>query len=219
MYLRNGFSDSNQISNNSGVCCIANNNINNNNGDANSSASDDIDIVPLRRLSENLMSILEATTGFDFFADAKIVTGDGLEVTVHRCILSARSSFFKGVFGGDAKGGVGSVTHTLQLKEVAKDYDVGLDALGAVLGYLYSGRMMDPLLHKGKGGCGVCVDDDCSHVGCWPVVDFMVQVLYVSFTFGISELVSLYPISPFFFFDSNPISPLLLFNLVKYNTF
>lgn len=83
---------------------------------------------------------------------------------------------------------MGSVVK-LQLKELAKEYDVGVDALKAVLGYLYSGRVK-PLP---KSVC-VCVDDDCSHVGCRPAVDFMVEVLYASFIFQISELVALYQV-------------------------
>ena len=104
---------------------------------------------------------------------------------MHRCILAARSCFFRSAFAAkEEKSGV-----KLMLKEVAKDYEVGVEALGAVVGYLYSGRVM-PL----PSGVCVCVDDDCSHLGCRPAVDFMVQVLYASSTFHISELVALYQV-------------------------
>ncbi|KAK7329007.1 hypothetical protein VNO77_23151 [Canavalia gladiata] len=166
MYL---FSDSNDGSNSSGVCCLAT---------TNSSAASDI--TPLRRLSENLGSIFEVNSGgFDFFADGKIVAGDGREVAVHRCILAARSCFFKTAFAGDG---------VLRLKEVAKEHDVGVEALGSVVAYLYSGKV------KGfpQGGVCVCVDDECSHFGCWPAVDFLLQLLYASSTFHVSDLVALY---------------------------
>ena len=81
----------------------------------------------------------------------------------------------------------------LKLKDLAKDHEVGLDALMAVLAYLYSGKVR-PLP---KGVC-VCVDDDCSHEACRPAVDFMVQVLYASFTFQVSELVALYQVILFY---------------------
>lgn len=168
MYLRSVFTDSNNGSNSSGVCCS---------GETYSNASH-VDVTSLRLLSEHLGSILVG--GFDFFSDAKIIASDGREVAVHRCILAARSGFFKNVF---ATGGV-----LLRLKEVAKDYDVGLEALGVVLGYLYSGRVK-PLP---QGGVCVCVDDVCYHFGCRPAVDFLLQLLYASSTFHLSELVALY---------------------------
>lgn len=73
-----------------------------------------------------------------------------------------------------------------ELKELAKEHEVGVDAVEAVLAYLYSGKVR-PLP---KAVCE-CVDDDCPHVACRPVVDFMVEVLYASSTFMISELVGL----------------------------
>ncbi|TKY72813.1 Regulatory protein NPR1 [Spatholobus suberectus] len=167
MYTRSGFSDSNDASNSSGACC---------GGEAYSSASV---VTPLRLLSENLGSILEE--GVDFFSDGKIVAGDGREVAVHRCILAARSCFFKTAFAG---GGV------LRLKEVAGDYDVRSEALSIVLAYLYSGGVKP--LPQGEGGGCVCMDDVCSHFGCRPAVDFLLQLLYASSTFQISELVALY---------------------------
>jgi regulatory protein NPR1 len=182
MYLRTRFSDSNEISNSSGICCITNN------AEANSTVTDNT-ITPLNLLSNNLASILDVAD-FDFFSDAKIITGDRRQVSVHRCILSARSSFFKNLFGGTKE----KMKMRIDLKEVAKDYDVGFDALKVVLCYLYSGKVEQPLSTKGVCVC-VCVDDDCSHFGCWPVVDFMLQLLYASFTFQISELISLYQVT------------------------
>ncbi|CAJ2638043.1 unnamed protein product [Trifolium pratense] len=177
MYKRTRICDSNEISNSSGICCITNN------ADVNSIVTDNT-ITPLYLLSDNLASILDVAD-FDFFSDAKIITGDRKQVSVHRCILSARSRFFKNIFGGTKE----KVTKRIDLKEVAKDYDVGFDALNVVLRYLYTGKVEHSL--SAKGVC-VCVDDDCSHFGCWPVVDFLLQLLYASFTFEISELIALY---------------------------
>ena len=53
----------------------------------------------------------------------------------------------------------------LKLKDLAKDHEVDLDALLAILAYLYSGKVR-PLP---KGVC-VCVDDDCSHKACRPAI-------------------------------------------------
>ncbi|CAN6563775.1 unnamed protein product [Malus baccata var. baccata] len=150
------------------------------------------DISALARLSDNLESIVDSTD-FDYFPDAKIVVNAGREVPVHRCVLSARSSFFKNVFSAKDRESSAAASSSsvaaprFELKELAKEYDVGLYALLAVLGYLYSGKLKS----LPKGVC-VCVDDACAHVACRPVVDFMVEVLYASATFQISELVSLY---------------------------
>ncbi|KAF7806739.1 BTB/POZ domain and ankyrin repeat-containing protein NPR1-like [Senna tora] len=174
MDSRIGFSDSNEMSNNnnnsSAICCLES-----------SSPSPSDDVVALRRLSKNLESIFSVDSD-DFFADARIVLADGREVPVHRCILSARSPFLKEALGAKKE--------KLELKELlGRDCcEIGLDAIVGVLGYLYSGKVMRSLP---EGVC-VCVDDDCSHFGCRPAVNFMAEVLYASSVFQIPELVSLY---------------------------
>ncbi|XP_038986330.1 BTB/POZ domain and ankyrin repeat-containing protein NPR1-like [Phoenix dactylifera] len=142
------------------------------------------DVEALRRLSDNLGSLFQSPD-FDFCADASIaVAGSPLrEVRAHRCVLSTRSPFFREVFARREKG----VPAKLELRELVRDLEVGYEALVAVLGYLYRGRV-GPLP---RGFCS-CVDEECSHEGCRPAVDFMVQVLYASFTFEISELVNLF---------------------------
>lgn len=171
MEAKTRFSDSNEILSNSssGICSVENN------------PPPPSDVSSLNRLSENLRSVFE-TPEFDFFADARIVVSGGREVPVHRCILAARSGFFRSLFRGS-----GENRSSFELKELAKDYEVGFDSVAAVLGYLYSGKVGA----LPKGVC-VCVDEDCSHMACRPTVDFMVEVLYASFTFQVSELVALY---------------------------
>ncbi|GMQ06094.1 hypothetical protein CsSME_00050811 [Camellia sinensis var. sinensis] len=179
MDTRAGFSDSNDLSggNSSSICYVANT----------ESLSPEPpfppDITAMRRLSENLESIFDSSPPpeFDFFADASIAVAGGREVAVHRCILSARSPFLKTVFCGTERG------VKLELKELAKDFEVSFDALVVVLVYLYSGKVRS----LPEGVC-VCVDDQCSHAACRPAVDFVVEVLYASFIFQISELVALY---------------------------
>ncbi|KAI3927692.1 hypothetical protein MKX01_029287 [Papaver californicum] len=137
-------------------------------------------VTALTRLSENLGSVFEASE----FSDAAIVASDSREIQIHRCILSGRSVFFKKLFSsGTVKGNDGKVI----LKDLAKDFKLGFDSLNLVLAYLYSGKVKTLPVDV----C-VCVDEECLHVGCRPVVDFMVEVLYASFTFQISELVTLF---------------------------
>ncbi|KAI3907527.1 hypothetical protein MKW92_032225 [Papaver armeniacum] len=137
-------------------------------------------VTALTRLSENLESVFETSE----FSDAVIVASDAREIPIHRCILSGRSVFFKNLFSSaTVKGNDGKVI----LKDVAKGFKLGFDSLNLVLAYLYSGKVK-----RLPVDVCVCVDEECLHVGCRPVVDFMVEVLYASFTFQISELVTLF---------------------------
>ncbi|KAJ8766937.1 hypothetical protein K2173_011755 [Erythroxylum novogranatense] len=170
---RTGLCDSNEISNGSSTCT----------GPASIINPPAPEILALQHLSENLESIFESSNS-DFFADAKItISGCNREVAVHRCILSARSPFFKNAFSSAAK----ERDVKVELKELAKDHHIGFDSLVSVLSFLYSGKVKA----LPKDVC-VCVDDDCSHEACRPAVDFMVEVLYASFKFRVSELVALY---------------------------
>ncbi|KAF3962412.1 hypothetical protein CMV_013068 [Castanea mollissima] len=77
------------------------------------------DISALRRLSQNLESLFNDSSSSDRFADAKILVGTE-QVDVHRCLLVARSPFFKNAFSN-------SKEVELKLKDLAKDHEVGLD--------------------------------------------------------------------------------------------
>lgn len=179
MDSRTGFSDSNDVSGgSSSICCV--HNIESSLSTAAPPQMEDVEA--LNRLSNTLASILfynSSPPDFDFFSDAKLVAAGGREIPVHRCILSARSPFFK-IFFANKEGNV-----KLDLKEVMKEYEVSYDALVTVLAYVYSGRVPA----RPKDVC-ICVDDQCSHLGCRPAVEFMVEILYASFVFQISELVA-----------------------------
>lgn len=185
MDARIAFSDSNDIDisgGSSSVCCTGQKNNESPNLPANSPA----DANALGRLSETLesMFLTEASSPpeFDFFADAKLVAPAGnREIPVHRCILSARSPFFRSIFSAGKK----ETNAKVELREWMKDYNVSFDVIVIVLGYLYSGRVKA----WPRDVC-VCVDDECSHDACMPVVKFMVEVLYASFIFQVSELVA-----------------------------
>ncbi|KAM1487546.1 hypothetical protein ACFX2I_001603 [Malus domestica] len=49
-------------------------------------------------------------TDFDYFPNVKIVVNADQEVPVHRCVLSARSEFFKNVFSVKDRGSSAAVT-------------------------------------------------------------------------------------------------------------
>lgn len=148
------------------------------------------DVEALRRLSENLEAVF-VSTDLDFCADARLSVAGGRELAVHRCVLAARSPFFLSVFSAAAKSARagGPSPAGFELRELAGEFEVGYDALAAVVAYLYGGRVRD----LPTGVCS-CVDHECHHGACRPVVEFMVEVLYASFTFLIAELVTIYQV-------------------------
>ncbi|RWV89794.1 hypothetical protein GW17_00048045 [Ensete ventricosum] len=142
------------------------------------------EVAALTRLSEHLGS-LRRSPGLAFCADACITVqssgGDPPhEVPVHRCVLSARSPFFLEKFAA------GSVA--LDLGELVAGFEVGREALEAVLEYIYTGRPEEL-----PRGVTECAEESCHrHEACWPAVHFMLQVLHAAFRFEIYELVSLF---------------------------
>lgn len=149
-------------------------------------AGADADVEALKRLSENLRSIFQSED-FAFCADATI-TCNSRDLRVHRCVLSARSPFFREFFSKNREN-----TGAIEARDLLGDFEVEYDALVLVMEYIYSGRVGQ----LPKGVC-ICADETCSHAGCWPAVQFMVEVLYSSFTFHIFELVNLFQVCLFF---------------------
>lgn len=162
-------------------------------------ADADADVEALRRLSDNLAAAFRSPEDFAFLADARIAVpgggGGGGDLLVHRCVLSARSPFLRGVFArraaAAAGGGGEDGGERLELRELlgggGEEVEVGYEALRLVLDYLYSGRVGD----LPKAAC-LCVDEDCAHVGCHPAVAFMAQVLFAASTFQVAELTNLF---------------------------
>ncbi|XP_042459085.1 BTB/POZ domain and ankyrin repeat-containing protein NPR1-like [Zingiber officinale] len=126
------------------------------------------------RLSEQLGCLLHAPE-LNFCSDARIGG-----VPVHRCVLSARSPFFREKFAAGAT--------ELEIVDLAEGFEVGPEALVAVLQYIYSGRLEELPI-----GVAECVDESCiRHEACWPALHFMLQVLHAASRFQIHELVSLF---------------------------
>ncbi|CAL9049050.1 unnamed protein product [Musa banksii] len=142
------------------------------------------EVAALSRLSEHLGSLLR-NPGLAFCSDARITVrsagGDPPhELPVHRCVLSARSPFFRDKFAAGAV--------ALELGEVVAGFEIGREALEVVLQYVYTGR-----LEELPRGVAECVDETCRrHEACWPAVHFMLRVLHAASTFEINELVSLF---------------------------
>ncbi|PIA34406.1 hypothetical protein AQUCO_03800192v1 [Aquilegia coerulea] len=143
-------------------------------------------IVALNHLSLNLESILFDTqnSNFSCYSDAKIIVSDTIDIPVHRCILSARSSYFKKLFSSSEEE---EKIEEYTMKEIMKDFEVGFESMVLVIRYLYSGKIKDLPMNV----C-ICVDDDCQHLGCKPAIDSLVELLYAYFVFQIPDMVALY---------------------------
>ncbi|KAL1209133.1 Regulatory protein NPR1 [Cardamine amara subsp. amara] len=144
------------------------------------------DVWALQLLSNSLESVFDSPESF--YSDAKLVLSDGREVSFHRCILSARSSFFKTALAtAEKEKNSNNTAVKLELKKIANDHEVGFDSVVTVLAYVYSSRVRPP-----PKGVSECADENCCHLACRPAVDFMLEVLYLAFVFKIPELVTLY---------------------------
>ncbi|XP_078432003.1 BTB/POZ domain and ankyrin repeat-containing protein NPR1-like [Wolffia australiana] len=149
------------------------------------SAAPPPEVAALRRLSASLDSLLRAGE-MSFCADAHLRVGAAAGVAVHRCVLAARSPFFRALFSSDqAKNDSDFALE--ELVSGVRSSSSSRDALMRVLDYVYTGRV-GPLPDTASD----CVDERCLHSSCFPAVDFLLQVLSISSTFQIPELVSLY---------------------------
>lgn len=151
------------------------------------------DIEALRRLSANLSSLF--LSNLPSFSDVTVtLQSHHISLPLHRCVLSARSPFFHCRLlldnsNNNTDGGGNGSPSKLDLGEDLAGFDVGYEALVLVLGYVYTGKV-GPLPRE----VSECADEDCRHVACWPAVDFMLQLLFVSFKFEIWELLSLFQV-------------------------
>lgn len=142
------------------------------------------DVNALHILSENLRSLLLSSSSFDC-SDAEIRVDERV-VSLHRCILSARSPYFRALFSRAKAAGETQAKLKYELNELLTGWRVGYEALMIVLGYMYSGKVAEP-----PSGVCTCADEACSHHGCRPAVDFALQLFYCAYVFQIPELVSL----------------------------
>ncbi|KAJ7519866.1 hypothetical protein O6H91_20G059000 [Diphasiastrum complanatum] len=146
----------------------------------------------MQKLGLDLEGLLTSPSEIDY-SDA-VINVDGISVPVHRCILAARSSFFRSVFSTreadscsplpeERKESVSS-KHQFDLSRFVTSGRIGYKPLMIVLRYLYGGKL------KGVDeACSVsCIEPSCSHICCWPVVDTYLELLCASSVFDILEL-------------------------------
>nr|BAJ86173.1 predicted protein [Hordeum vulgare subsp. vulgare]BAJ94508.1 predicted protein [Hordeum vulgare subsp. vulgare]BAK03697.1 predicted protein [Hordeum vulgare subsp. vulgare] len=168
-------------------------------------SSSNVEAVSLNRLSNNLESLLLDSDLDCSDADIHVADG-GPPIPVHRCILGARSSFFKDLFrarGNRTDGAVtasasasatgggagGDVTGRPQYKmeDLVPGGRVGREAFLGLMRYLYTGRLRAAPLDVVS-----CADLVCPHDSCPPAIRFAVELMYAAWTFRIPELMSLF---------------------------
>ncbi|KAH9705977.1 BTB/POZ domain and ankyrin repeat-containing protein NPR2 [Citrus sinensis] len=137
----------------------------------------DLDTLNLRRQSSNPEEPL---------LDAEIVV-DGKSVAVNRSILSARSRFFHWLFHLSSDGSVSEGKPKYLMTDLVPYRKVGYEAFNDILHYLYTGMRKAP-----PSEVFTCVDDTCVHLVCPPAINYVIESIYASAAFKMTEVVSVY---------------------------
>ena len=146
---------------------------------------------------------------------------EGRLVHAHRCILAARSLFFRKFFCGpdtptssglDLGGArVGSPTSSSSSRagssQVIPVNSVGYEVFLLLLQFLYSGQVsIVPQKQEPRPNCG---ERGCWHTHCTSAVQLALDTLSAARSFGVQQLALLTQV-PFFFLLSLPLLPLLI---------
>lgn len=116
---------------------------------------------------------------------------EGRLVHAHRCILAARSLFFRKFFcGPDPPPGIdpaaASRTSSSPRAGVIPVNSVGYEVFLLVLQFLYSGQVsIVPQKHEPRPNCG---ERGCWHTHCTSAVDLALDTLAAARSFGIEQL-------------------------------
>ncbi|KAL3632540.1 Regulatory protein npr5 [Castilleja foliolosa] len=117
---------------------------------------------------------------------------EGRLVHAHRCILAARSLFFRKFFcGPDAQVGLdqlrmGPSSGSPRSQAVIPVNSVGYEVFLLMLQYLYSGQVsIVPQKHEPRPNCG---ERGCWHTHCTSAVDLALDTLAAARSFGVEQL-------------------------------
>ena len=150
---------------------------------------------------------------------------EGRLVHAHRCILAARSLFFRKFFcGPDPPAGLdpgGSRAAAAGLatsprggnSHVIPVNSVGYEVFLLVLQFLYSGQVsIVPQKHEPRPNCG---ERGCWHTHCTSAVDLALDTLAAARSFGVEQLALLTQVSPSFLSMAYPDHPLFVYLLLS----
>lgn len=143
--------------------------------------------LTLNKLSECLERLL-IDSDYDYY-DAEIIVED-IPVGVPRCILASRSQFFHQLLKKRNDGSESEGKPKYLMSELVPYGKVGLEAFKVFLHYMYTGK-----LKPSPPEVSTCVDDDCVHDACGPAINYALELMYVSATFQIEELVNVVQVS------------------------
>ncbi|KAL2895901.1 Regulatory protein NPR5 [Bienertia sinuspersici] len=119
---------------------------------------------------------------------------EGRLVHAHRCILAARSMFFRKFFcGADQSGGLdprvmgqASSPRSGGQAQVIPVNSVGYEVFMLLLQFLYSGQVsIVPQKHEARSNCG---ERGCWHTHCTSAVDLALDTLSAARSFGVEQL-------------------------------
>ena len=136
----------------------------------------DLDNLNLRRQSSNPEEPL---------LDAEIVV-EGKSVAVNRCILSAHSQFLHWLFNLRNDGSVSEGKPKYLMTDLVPYGEVGYEAFNDILHCLYTGK-----LKASPPEVSTCVDDACVHDACPPAINYVIELMYASAAFQMTDLVSI----------------------------
>ncbi|KAH9770566.1 BTB/POZ domain and ankyrin repeat-containing protein NPR2 [Citrus sinensis] len=136
----------------------------------------DLDNLNLRRQSTNPK---------ETWLDAEIVV-EGKSVAVNRSILSERSQFFRWLFNLRNDGSVSEGKPKYLLTDLVPHGKVGYEAFNDILYYLYTGKTK-----ASPPEVSACVDDACAHSTCPPAINYVIELMYASAAFQMTDLVSI----------------------------
>jgi regulatory protein NPR1 len=146
-----------------------------------SSMSPGEDSAALKTLSSDFLGLLGEGRAF---SDVTFEV-EGRQVFAHRCVLAARSPFFRTIFCGDAPLlSPAAPVPRPGTPPVIPVGIVGFDVFLLLLQFLYSGSFLLSAHHSGR----TCKDKSCRHAHCSSAVEFGLEMLNAAVFFGVEQL-------------------------------
>lgn len=140
----------------------------------------------LKALSADFLDLLEKGQAF---SDVTFNVGDR-QVYAHRCVLAARSPFFRMIFCGNAQQ-LNSDQPRPGTPRVIPVGIVGYEVFMLLLQFLYSGNFSFSPQNSGR----LCKDKSCYHMHCSAAVEFGLEMLNTAVFFGVEQLSTLTQVS------------------------
>lgn len=140
----------------------------------------------LKTLSGDFLGLLDEGRAF---SDVTFEV-EGRQVFAHRCVLAARSPFFRMIFCGDSQL-LSSALPRPGTPQVIPVGIVGYDVFMLLLQFLYSGTFLLSAQNSGRG----CKDKSCRHTHCSSAVEFGLEMLNAAVFFGVEQLSTITQVS------------------------